>query len=87
MIHVHYPSLLRSWHKQEAIGGIFSRLESRSYSDSTRQIAPPTKNSYALLPVECPMKCVCINEEMTIYKTNYPTNTLSTLSHVYECGQ
>ena len=33
-------------------GGLFSRLESRSLSELTRQIAPPTKNGHAPPPTE-----------------------------------
>ena len=34
------------------IGELFSRLESRSLSELTRQIAPPTKNGHAPPPTE-----------------------------------
>ena len=34
------------------VGELFSRLESRSLSELTRQIAPPTKNGHAPPPTE-----------------------------------
>ena len=36
----------------ESMGVLFSRLESRSLSELTRQIAPPTKNGHAPPPTE-----------------------------------
>ena len=37
---------------QQRICGLFNRLESRSLSELTRQIAPPTKNGHAPPPTE-----------------------------------
>ena len=42
--HYKQPTLRISW--------LFSRLESRSLSELTRQIAPPTKNGHAPPPTE-----------------------------------
>ena len=39
-------------HRRKRIGELFSRLESRSLSELTRQIAPPTKNGHAPPPTE-----------------------------------
>ena len=39
-------------HRREWIDELFSRLESRSLSELTRQIAPPTKNGHAPPPTE-----------------------------------
>ena len=39
-------------HRRKGIGELFSRLESRSLSELTRQIAPPTKNGHAPPPTE-----------------------------------
>ena len=39
-------------HRHPEIGRLFNRLESRSLSELTRQIAPPTKNGHAPPPTE-----------------------------------
>ncbi len=43
----------------ESIGELFSRLESRSLSELTRQIAPPTKNGHAPPPTESRKSSLC----------------------------
>ena len=39
---------------KKLIGELFSRLESRSLSELTRQIAPPTKNGHTLVTMKMP---------------------------------
>ena len=46
------PRPTRRTHRPEGIGRLFSRPESRSLSELTRQIAPPTKNGHAPPPTE-----------------------------------
>ena len=40
------------WRPAAGPGGLFSRLESCSLSELTRQITPPTKNGHAPPPTE-----------------------------------
>ncbi|XP_003368260.1 conserved hypothetical protein, partial [Trichinella spiralis] len=46
---------------KNTILSICNRVESRSLSELTRQIAPPTKNGHAPLPTESRKSCQSVN--------------------------
>ncbi|KAL1228235.1 Twisted gastrulation protein [Trichinella spiralis] len=55
------PVPLRSDQHKNTILSLFNRVESRSLSELTRQIAPPTKNGHAPLPTESRKSCQSVN--------------------------
>ncbi|KAI9631664.1 hypothetical protein KEM48_014635 [Puccinia striiformis f. sp. tritici PST-130] len=76
----------RRAHRRPGFTRLVSRTESRSLSELTRQIAPPTKNGHAPPPTESRKSSQSVNLSVSTLQSYFPRNRKASVSRKLPAG-